>query len=478
MSDLAIEWGGDRLVLLQGKSAGGHIAAKNAAVINWPEEIDPTRAPAAAGEWLKGELASHGFSAKQAAVSLPRETVVVRHLELPNIPDAELPDMVKLQAATQVTLPADKYLLDYIPLPPRSTDSRDVLMTTVPTEATDAIKAVLTAAGLEISSIGVSSFHIGELLVQQQDSKTRAANQLHLAVTLAADKLELALLRGPCALATSATRIYSEGETRHKAINAEVNRLRLSAQSLHGGLPISHVWVTPSTADAQALCDFLKGKLNCEGSCFDPLGGTGQVSDDDRGTFAATAGHLLASQGAVTESVNYLAPRKAAQKQDRRKVMLALAGVGLVLALGIGYFLFQRHLTSQDQLIADFETETAAMEEFVKEGEFDLASARKIGAWKDKSMDWIEEIQELQTLMPSREIMLVDLFKFDPGKEGQKFSLKIGGIAQSRGHITELSDALQERGFRVDPFDYEDSDDDDYETKFTLVAVMPMDSDS
>lgn len=476
MSDLAIEWGDDRIVLLQGKSAGSHIAAKSAAVIDWPEEIDPNRAPAAAAEWLKGELTSHGFSAKQALVSLPRETVVVRHLELPNIPDDELPDMVKLQAATQVTLPADKYLLDYIPLPPRGTDSRDVLMTTVPTESTDAIREVLTRAGLEISSIGVSSFHIGELLVQQQDSKTRAANQLHLAVTLAGDKLELALLRGPCALATSATRVYSEGDARNKAINAEVNRLRLSAQSLHGGLPISHVWVAPSTPESEALCDFLKGKLNCEGSCFDPLGGTAKIDDKDRGSFAATAGHLLASHGSVTESVNYLDPRKAAQRKDRRKVMLALACGGLVLALGIGYFLFQRHLSNQDAIIAGFEDETAAMEEFVKEGEFDLVSAQKIGAWNNKSMDWVEQIQALQALMPSREIMLVDLFKFDPGKEGNKFGLKIGGIARSREHVTELTDTLQERGFRVDPFDYEESDDEDYETKFTIVATMPMGS--
>ncbi len=480
MSDLAIEWGDERIVLLQGKPSGSKIAAKRAVVLNWPEGIDPARAPDAAAQWLKGELTSKGFSGKQAVVSLPRETVVVRHLELPNIPDDELADMVRLQAATQVTLPSDKYLLAYIPLPPRGTDTRDVLMTTVPTEATNAIRRVLTGAGLEITSIGVSSFHTGELVVQQQDGKTRAANQLHLAVALAGDKVELVLLRGKCALAKSGTRIYTDGEARQKSIRAEVNRLRLSAQSLHGGLPVSHVWVTPSTAESESLCEFLKDTLDCEGSCFDPLGGTGDIAAEDRGHLAAVAGHLFAASGSVTESVNYLSPRKPVQKQDRRKITMALAGVGLVLALGVGYLLFQKKLRDQDATIADLESQTADMKEFTRDGAKDLASARKIGAWDAKSMDWIEQIEEINELMPTRDIMLVDQFGFvsTQSKPGQKFSVQIGGIARSREVVSELSNSLQERGYKVDSPDWGESNDDDYETEFTIRATMPMETES
>jgi Tfp pilus assembly PilM family ATPase len=169
---LAIEWGDEQLVLLQGKASGKHISAKRAAVLNWPDGIDPIKDSERAAEWLKGELTTRGFSGK-AIVSLPREGVVVRHLELPNIPDDELPGMVKLQAATKVTQAADKYLLDYVPLPPRGSDTRDVLMTTVPTEVTGTIKKILSAAGVELGAVGVSSFHSAELVLHQQDNKSR-----------------------------------------------------------------------------------------------------------------------------------------------------------------------------------------------------------------------------------------------------------------------------------------------------------------
>ena len=480
MSDsLAIEWGTERVVLLQGKTSGKHVVARNAVVLEWPEEIDPNNAPTQAAQWLKGELTSNGFSAKQALVSLPRETVVVRHLELPNIADDELPDMVRLQAATKVTLSADRYLLDYIPLPPRGTDTRDVLMTTVPTDVTKNIKQVLTGAGLEITSIGVSAIHSGELVVQQQDSKVRAANQLHLSVALAGNRIELALLRGKCALATSSTRLDSEGDARHKAINAEVNRLRLSAQDLHGGLPISHVWVTPSGNDAEAVCDFLKNKLNCDGTCFDPLGGSGDASESDRGYFATTAGHLFASQGGVTESVNYLSPRKPVQKQDRRKMMMILGGVALVALMGVGYWLFQRNLAQKDAVIASLDTQITQMKDFVSAGKQDLAAHGLLSKWDNKKRDWLEQIEEINGLLPSRDIMLVEQFAFRPGKDDQQLALRIGGIARSQNDASELADILQKRGYKVNPPDYEQSNrDEDYETEFTIDAVLPMKSES
>ncbi|MFK7819830.1 MAG: hypothetical protein AB8G99_14005 [Planctomycetaceae bacterium] len=480
MSDsLAIEWGDERIVLLQGKTSGKHVVARKALVLSWPEEIEPSRAPDQAAQWLKGELTSHGFSAKQAIVSLPRETVVVRHLELPNIPDGELPDMVRLQAATKVTLSADKYLLDYVPLPPRGAETRDVLMTTVPTEVTNGIKRILGKAGLEIASIGVSSLHSGELVVQQQDAKVRAANQLHLSVALAGNRVELALLRGKCALAASSTRLDVEGEARHKAINAEVNRLRLSAQELHGGLPISHVWVTPAGTDAESVCDFLKDKLHCDGSCFDPLGGTGDVSEEDRGYFATTAGHLFASHGAVTESVNYLSPRKPVQKQDRRKIMMILGGVAAVALLGASYWLFQRNLANKDAMIAGLNAEIQTMKDAVREGKEDLGAHGLLSKWAGKKKDWLEQVEEINGLLPSRDIILVEQFAFRPGKDDQRLSLQIGGIARSQDDAAELADILQKRGYKVNPPNYEESNrDEDYETEFTISAVLPMESES
>lgn len=474
MSDsLSIEWGDNRLVLLQGKVAGAHVNAKKTAVLTWPAEIDPNQNSEQAAEWLKGELTANGFSAKQAIVSLPRESVVIRHLELPNIPDEELTNMVKLQAATKVTLTADKYLLDYIPLPPRGTDTRDVLMTTVPTEVTKEIKKILAVAGIEITSIGVSSFHTSELVLQQQDAKTRAANQLHLAVVLAGDRVELALIRGKCALATSATRVSDDADALQRAVNAEVNRLRLSAQNLHGGLPISHVWVSPSDARAESLCEFLKGKLHCEGSCFDPLGPSGDLGDSDQGCFAAVAGHLFAEQGSLTESVNYLNPRKPVAKKDRRKLQMIMAGVGAVVLLGTGYWLFQRTLTQREADVATIQTKVDSIKAELKKGKNDLESAALATAWEGKSKYWLDQMREINEMLPGGEVMLVEKFGFKPGKRGEKLSIVIKGIARSRVEVNDLTDMLHKRGYSPKPpVRQPNNRDDEYGIEFTIEAPL------
>ncbi len=476
MSDLAIEWGDEQLVVLQGKVAGKHVNAKRAAVLSWPEEIDPNKAPAKAAEWLKGELTSNGFSSKVAMISLPREGVVVRHLELPNVPDDELPNMVKLQAATKVTLTQDQYLLDYIPLPPRGTDTRDVLMTTVPTEVTDAIKQVLTGAGMEIESIGVSSFHSGELVAHQQDAKTRAANQLHLSVALAGDRVELALLRGNCALATSSTRINREGDAKHKAINAEINRLRLSAQSLHGGLPVSHVWVTPADGEAEALCNFLKDKLNCDGSCYDPLGGTGNVPGDQTGYYNAVAGHMLASGNSLTEAVNYLDPRKPVQKADRRKLKMILGGVGLALVLGVGYWMFSQKLSQLEADADAMEDRVADIKANVKKGAPDTESAEVIEKWLERKSDWMEEMIALRELLPASGDLIIEKMDLRTSRKDEtRASFRLSGIAKSRGAVDNFGAMLEASGYLPGtPVPEPSSRDEDYSVEFTLPVSIPL----
>ncbi len=473
MSDLAIEWGSDRVVVLQGKPAGKHINARKAAVLEWPEEIDPGKAPQKAGEWLRGELTSRGFTLKQTLVSLPRESVVVRPLELPNVTNAELPDMVKLQAATKVTLGADKYLLDFIPLPPRGSDTRDVLMTTVPTDVTDNISAVLTAAGLEITSIGVSSFNTGELVTRQMDAKTKAAQQLHLCVSKAGNRVEVALLRGNCALATSSTRI-DDALNGQKAVNAEINRLRLSAQQLHGGLPVSHIWVTPNDAEGQGLGEFLSSRHHAEAECFDPLGGTGEVDPSQRGHFAAVAGHLLGHSSSQTETVNYLSPRKAVEKRDTRKLKMALIGGGIALVLLAGWWVTRSWAANIDDEADFLEQQVAEIRNNVNANSKDVAAAGLLSDWEDSRVHWLDQMEELNKTLPGGDLAIVDKFNFSPGRSGQRPVAHMEGNARGRAEAKDFADKLQRMGYSVE-YDTEPSDigDDDYTVSFKLDAILP-----
>ena len=72
--------------------------------------------PEAAGKQLRAELNRAASRSTHVLVSLPREEAVVRLLELPECTDDELPELVRLQAATRSAVPLDRLLLDFLPI--------------------------------------------------------------------------------------------------------------------------------------------------------------------------------------------------------------------------------------------------------------------------------------------------------------------------------------------------------------------------
>ena len=101
-------------------------------------------------------------------VSLPREEAVVRLLELPECSDDELPELVRLQAATRSAVPFDRLLLDFLPLP-RVADvvGPHVLMVILGKPTADRVQALLTAAGLQAAAIQLSAVGTGEVVARQ-----------------------------------------------------------------------------------------------------------------------------------------------------------------------------------------------------------------------------------------------------------------------------------------------------------------------
>ena len=57
-----------------------------------------------------------GLRGRNVAVGLASQRVTVRQMDLPELPEAELADAVRLQAADQLPMPVDEALLDYVPV--------------------------------------------------------------------------------------------------------------------------------------------------------------------------------------------------------------------------------------------------------------------------------------------------------------------------------------------------------------------------
>ena len=158
MSDfLAIDLEPHRICGVEASVDRGSVKIRKSFSLNVPESISVDN-PQELGEWLKGEVRHKRISASQVCISLPREDVIVRHLETPDVSDDELPELVRYQSAAKSTIPLDQLTLDFLPLPRRPDSSvRDVLVSTVHQDRIKRLRAISNAAGLELQSVGVSS---------------------------------------------------------------------------------------------------------------------------------------------------------------------------------------------------------------------------------------------------------------------------------------------------------------------------------
>ena len=100
MSDfLALDWEHRQVCGLDAEVSKAGVRVRQAFTLTWPEGKSPDVDAPAAGGWLNEQFQTLGLIAKRVLVTVPREDVVVRVLEVPNVPDAELPEVVKFQAA-------------------------------------------------------------------------------------------------------------------------------------------------------------------------------------------------------------------------------------------------------------------------------------------------------------------------------------------------------------------------------------------
>ena len=81
---LSLEWG-EQIVGVEAAVNGESVQVRRSFVLDRSEIPEGTEA----GEWLKESLAELGVSANKAVVSLPRQDVVIRNLELPPVSDEE-----------------------------------------------------------------------------------------------------------------------------------------------------------------------------------------------------------------------------------------------------------------------------------------------------------------------------------------------------------------------------------------------------
>lgn len=483
MADLlALDWEKRQLCGIDAQVSKGRVRARRCFVLSWPEGLNVAADPQQAGQWLREELQRLGCADRTVMVSLPRESAVVRQLELPAAPDDELPDLVRLQAETKLSSSLDRLLLDFLPVPyAAASPTRNVLLVTIPREMSSRIQKVIEAAGLEPASIGLSPCGAAELVAGAEARRGDDASETSLIVARYGRRVEISLMRARRLLFTHSSQLAGESEQEdNQLVMAEVSRSFVALERLMAVSKPERTWVLGSEVENDALCRLLTERLGGETAVLDPLVDMGLSAEAmaesvSRTSFAGPAGLLLSAAGATVEHIDFLNPRKSVPKADRRTLRISLAAAAVLIAL-VGYGAQRWRLSSLDARISDLRAENQELDEELTSRQPLLESAATVGEWARRDVDWLDRLRELNRLFPGTDRIYFTEFTFMDGSDKASAGrIRASGFAANRTEIARLKQRLAENNYIVRPTeDRRNEKDARYPYQCELDFELPM----
>ncbi len=475
---LIIGWDKQTVVALAGTAATGIVRVGAHALFDWPEQTMPTQTPVQAGQWLRKQLDAAGIRETEAVISLPREDAVLRHLELPDVPDDELPEIVRLQAATKSSLPPDQMLIDFLPLPSvHNSQQRRVLVATIPKSLAETLRKTLTAAGLELTGIGLGSLGVAELGCR---SATPAYGRALLVLNLGYNRLELDLVQDGQLLTTNSA--YFDADRLSPAvIQAEINRTLVATQQKLGEVSIGAL-VAFCGPEQQPYLAALRERYGETLHVIDPLNSTllqatpAIASTEHASLWTGPIGLLLNRSAGRLAGIDFLNPRKPVVKRDNRLLRYAAIGGGVAVAIALGLFGFYSHLSNLDEELADLKRQHQDLTNELKAAAPMLTAKQELDAWLARDLHLVAELDRFQQTLPGTGLTILNQFQLDAANPNPKNppQYTASGFAVDRRSVEEAQAEFAARGFKVPPITLKQNRlDEAYPTAFTLVMEQP-----
>eukprot|EP00913_Durusdinium_trenchii_P010866 g10195.t1 len=456
---LALDWDNRNLCGFEAQVSKGSVRVRKAFALEWPAAMgSAAENKKQRGDFLGAELKRLKVGNHPVLICLPREAAVVRQLEVPDVPDHELPDLVRLQAETRMSTSIEQQLLDFLPLPKRDdSPTREVLLTTVSKESIAEIKQILEVAGLEAKSVGLSSAAMTEIVARAAEQRGFDPEETSLVLARHHRRLEISLVRGRNLLFTHSADLTGENDAQDvQLILAEVSRSFVSIERILRGESLARAWVIGSRELNASLCRALEDRLSYPVAPLEPVTDL-QIQFDpsdvsgDEAHFAGPVGMLLSQSGSVADAVDFLNPRKAARRIDRKTMQMriaAAAAAALILFAGIGAVTWNALLASE---LRDKRNQQNRLTAENNRAKPTLEAADAVKAWVRHDVHWPEQFRELNKALPGTDRIFMTNFTFvtSQKKKGEVAGIKATGYAIDRLDVSRLEQKLTNLGYIV-----------------------------
>ncbi|MEX2286621.1 MAG: pilus assembly protein PilM [Planctomycetaceae bacterium] len=487
---LALDWDSQQVCGVAAQVGRKTVRVKQCFFSHWPEDVNPATNPAAAGAWLKQQLQRQGIHEADALVSLPREAVSVKPLQLPNVPDDELAEAVRLQAATRSPLPLDQLMMDYLPVQsPVGGSGRRVLVATLPKAVFERAARLAEAAGVKVLATDMAPLAVATLVRRASRGRSGGTDGLTLVVSHHGQRIEILLLTLQSLVFSYATTVNGNDlSQRNRALSIEVDRCLIAAEpdGAAAGLKVERIWLLGGESDNSQLSQTLEKRFSCAVSTsLDPfadsaVSGDTSSASGNRWSYAPPVGLLLNRAGCGGESIDFLNPRKPVVKRSRGKLRAGLAAAAVAALLGAGFAAVRMEQSDLDAKIDAKLKLKGDLDKKIADGKDALESAKSVERWLEQDVNWIEEFRRLKASFDAANGIFLSDFKVSPATRGELLSWRATGFARKEQDVRALYQKLHEQNYRVMPYATPQANkaDPEYPFQFELLVEMVRDAKS
>lgn len=411
---IAIDWDSHELRAVAGRTAGsGAVTLTDAVTIPLPSD-DLAAVTTALKDWV-ASLGSAKSKAK-LLVAIGRGKAELRQLNLPPVPESELPALVRFQAMQTLSMASESVAVDYLPVEV-SDQSTSVIAGGVSAATIKQIEGLADSVSLELKRVVLRPVAAAALHSLKAGDSSTAGD--YVLVDLLADDVELVIFRQGKVIFVRSVRMPEQTSGRITQVTGEIRRsLMACGTELSAEMPLRVIlWGQAQTHEAELA--HLREALRCSVETIDPLS---LVTADGRNANFAVGEHtgrlapligLMAADGEAESAggqsarlVDFLNPRKTVEVETDNRRRIA-AGIGMALAASLLAFLAWSSLGAKNALIAQREQELANLRPQVETAEASLARTELVDRFLDGGVLWLEQLRRLAERMPPADRAIV-----------------------------------------------------------------------
>ena len=443
MNKIAIDWDETELRLVVGKVRGNKTQITDAVVL--PLESDGITRDVSSV--LREAVAERGLENSEAMIAIGRGKAELRELQLPPVPDEELPDMVRFQAIRTFASSGESSTIDYL-VTKRSDTGIELIAAAIGPKDLSQVHKLCKAAVVEPKRIALRPVSAAALYLIQQKSNS---NSNVLLIDLLGSDAEIVIARDGQVAFVRSVRIPGSEPSRGRALIGELKR---SLVACGDDAKPDKVILWGKEAVHQSDCELLADVCNAEVEVVNPF----ELVDTDPklvpslpghvGRLAPLVGLLVADSSHPEWLVDFLNPRKRPEVKPNHVRTGLLVGVPVVAALFLSYLVYSK-MSSLDQQIAKLKEANNQMKTPVDAALESIGRTEQIDQFLDGNVQWLDEIRRLAERMPGSDQMIVRSINASADQRVGGGKLVVSGGAISPDSIQEFETSLRDENHSV-----------------------------